>query len=90
MSASAVYGLLLTTCPLAAPRFAPAWQSDQFADHHSTIGIDADQGRLTVRLDDQLISMSLHRVARVVQDEDDIYFENEQCVERIVPSLHLG
>lgn len=67
----------LNLAPLLAS-FAPAWQSIVFNDHHSTLYIDADLGRLILRIDQQLISISLSRVERLIVDQDDFYIECSQ------------
>ncbi|CAO1625409.1 unnamed protein product [Parajaminaea phylloscopi] len=57
-------------------RFAPAWQSKELKDHYSALTLDGDHGNVTVRIQDQLIRLSLYRLERIVVHAKDVYFES--------------
>lgn len=57
-------------------RFAPAWQSKEFKDHYSDLRLNGDKGIVSIRLDNQLIQISLYRLERIIVHLNDIYFES--------------
>jgi hypothetical protein len=54
-------------------RFASAWKSNVLDDHYSIVDLDGDSAKLTVRLSDRLISISLYSVEKMAVHGKDLY-----------------
>ncbi|CAO1622143.1 unnamed protein product [Sympodiomycopsis kandeliae] len=59
--------------------FAPAWVSKECHDRYSTVNLDGDTAKIQIRIEDQLISVALHNIDRLIvppQSKDFYLYTN--------------